>query len=369
MIIENKLLGREFVKRPACPFCKSLVERPKELDTRWPGEMPVGICSCGAVYACDVTGHNIGSAIVEALVFGCNMDWDLAWSLLPEEDYRQEIVEQYDAFTHLIVPGGFLEGRRVSGVLLFIRPHPDVLEVTAEGVRKRLRKAIPVYTHGGHEVLNSKKTALSKKQVEDLVGSYEVKPILDAVGGHDKRLIQSLQRLLYSGDPQLRHRAADILGQVSATISERDPAPISKLLQRLFYAITDTAASTWGAFEAIGEIIGYRPDLFAGYIPHLYQFLADESRRALALETLATITKSRPDLLRKATYLFIRYLADPSPNVRGYAALLMGNLGAHEIREDLESLREDPHEIPVYEQGHMLNKTVGEIASEALERL
>lgn len=368
MVIENKLLGREFVKRPACPFCKSPVEKPKELDTRRPGEMPVGICPCGAVYACDVTGHNIGSAIVEALVFACNMDWDLAWSLLPEEDYRQEIVEHYDALTHLIVPGGFFEGRRVWGVLLFIRLHPDVLEVTAEGVKKRLSRAIPVYTHERHERSAPGKTALSKKQVENLVGDYKVEPILDAVG-HDKRLIQYLQRLLYSGDPLFRRRAADILGQVSAEISERDPAPISKLLQRLFYAITDTAASTWGAFEAIGEIIGHRPDLFASYVPQLYQFLSDESRRAPALETLTTITKSRPDLLRKLAYHFIGYLADPAPNVRGYAALLMGNLGAYETREDLESLREDPHEIPVYEQGDMLNKTVGQVASEALERL
>jgi hypothetical protein len=61
-----------------------------------PHEMPVGSCSCGAVYACDETGHNLGSAMIEALVFGCNMDWDLAWGLLPEEDYLEKLVENYD---------------------------------------------------------------------------------------------------------------------------------------------------------------------------------------------------------------------------------------------------------------------------------
>ncbi|UCE64495.1 MAG: PBS lyase, partial [Nitrospirota bacterium] len=102
--------------------------------------MPVGSCSCGAVYACDETGHNLGTAMIEALVFGCNMDWDLAWDLLPEEDYQEKQVGNYDLVNHFVVTGGIYGGRRISGVLLFIRLHEDVLEVTSGGVRKRLNR-------------------------------------------------------------------------------------------------------------------------------------------------------------------------------------------------------------------------------------
>ena len=147
-MFESKFFGREIIKRPTCPFCGILIERPKELSTRMPGEMPVGSCSCGAVYACDETGHNLGSAMLEALVFGCDLDSDLAWGLLPEEDYREEIVEHYDYVKHLIVPGGFHEGRRISGALFFIRLHEDVQEVTSEGVQKRLDKATAVQEKG-----------------------------------------------------------------------------------------------------------------------------------------------------------------------------------------------------------------------------
>jgi len=363
---ENKLFGRGFVKRPTCPFCGMLIERPKELSTRRPVEMPVGSCSCGAVYACDETGHNLGSAMIEALVFGCNMDWDLAWNLLPGEDYREAIVEQYDYSNHLIVPGGFLEGRRISGALFFIRLHEDIQEVTSDGVEKRLAKATPISP--SPPLKPAGKRPLSKKEIEELVKEFRVDPIL-SIAPADKRIIRNLQRLLYSGDDLFRQRAAETLGQVSAVIAESDPGAISKLLQRLFTSIMDTAASNWGAFEAIGEIISRKTELFAGYIPQLYQFLADETQQAQALQAIGRIAGSRPDLIPKVTFHFIPFLRDPDPLVRGYTARLLGNLGAHEVLDDLEKLRDESHEIDIYENGKLEKKTVGQVASEALEKL
>ena len=365
-MLESKFFGREIIKRPTCPFCGILIERPKELSTRMPGEMPVGSCSCGAVYACDETGHNLGSAMLEALVFGCDLDSDLAWGLLPEEDYREEIVEHYDYVKHLIVPGGFHEGRRISGALFFIRLHEDVQEVTSEGVQKRLDKATPITPK--RSINRTGKRSLSKKEIEEHVKEFRVDPIV-SVAGEDKKLVRNLQRLLYSGDDLFRKRAAEILGKVSAVISESDPGTISKLLQRLFYSISDTAAFTWGAFEAIGEIIRYRPDLFAGYIPQLYQYLLDETRRAQVIEVIGRIAQLKPDLFRKTTFHFIPFLIDPAPLVRGYTAWLLGNLGAYEVREDLERLQDEKHEIRIYENGKLENKTVGRVASEALEKL
>ena len=367
-MIESKFIGKTLTTPPACPFCGLLIEKPRELENRRQGEMPVGSCSCGAVYACDETGHNQGAALIEALVFGCNMDWDLAWNLLPEEDYKQEIVENYDYIRHLIVPGGFIDSRRILGVLFFIRLHEEVLEVTSDGFHKRLEKARNAHVLPVNAASHEGKKPLPKKEVENLVREYRFEPILD-VAGYDKRLIRNLQRLIYSGDDLLRKRAADILGRACAVIGENDSGAVSKLLQALFYAISDTAAFTWGAFEAIGEIISHKTELFGGYIPQLYQFLADETRRSQALQTLAKIAGSRPDLLRKHTFHFFTYLKDAEPAVRGYTALLMGNLGAHEAKEDLEKLLDESHEINIYENGNLEKMTVGQVAKEALEKL
>lgn len=327
--------------------------------------MPVGSCSCGAVYACDETGHSLGSAMIEALVFACDMDWDLAWGLESEEDYLQEIVENYDFESHLIVPTGVYKGRK-TGALYFIRLHKDVQEITSEGVQKSIRRATPASSDVSSR--RARKKTLSKKRVEQYVKEYNIDPILDAAR-EDKKIIRYLQRLLYTGDDLFRWRAAETLGKACAIIGQRDPGIISKLLQSLFFSITDTAAYPMGAFEAIGEIISHRPDLFGGYAPQLYQFLADETRRIQALQALAMIAKSSPSLFRKHTLHFIAFLKNPDPAMRGYAALLMNNLGAYEAKKDLEKLAQEPHEIEIYEEGNLIKKTVGQIASEALNKL
>ena len=365
-MIESKFWGKGILKRPTCPFCGMFIEKPKELSTRMPGEMPVGSCSCGAVYACDETGHNLGSAMLEALLFGCNMDTDLAWGILPEEDYIEEIVEKYDYINHLIVPGGSLESRRISGALYFIRMHNDVQEVTSQGVQKKLDRATPVIPKQQRK--QTIKKPLSKNELEELVKEFRTDPIL-SVAGEDKKLIWNLQRLLYSGDNLFRKRAAEIIGQVSAIIAETNPGIISKLLQRLFTSIVDTAAFTWGAFEAIGEIISHKPNMFAGYIPQLYQFLADETRRAQVVQTIARIANARPDLIRNTTFHFIPLLQDSDPLIRGYTALLLGNLGASEAQEDLKNLLKDSHEIDIYEDGDLKKKTVAQVALEAINKL
>ena len=365
-LVESMFRGRTLTQRPTCPFCGTLIEKPKELSTRRSGEMPVGSCACGAVYACDETGHNLGSAMIEALVFGCDMDWDLAWGLESEEDYLQEIVENYDINSHLIIPSGAYEGRRIAGALYFIRLHKDVQEVTSEGVRRRLDRAVPISS--GSSTRGTRKHPLSKKRVEKLVREYEIDLILSAAR-EDKKVIRYLQRLLYSGDELFRQRAAETLGRACAIIGEKDPGIVSKLLQGLFYSLIDTAAFPPGAFEAIGEIISHRPDLFGGYTPQLYQFVADETRKSQTLQALGRIAKSSPDILRKHTLHFFAFLEDPDPAVRGYTAWLMGNLGAQEAKKDLEKLLGESHEIEIYENGSIEKKTVGQVASEALKRI
>jgi hypothetical protein len=362
----GRFLGRKIIEMPSCPFCGLLIERPKELATRMPTEMPVGACPCGAVYACDVTGHNLGSAMIEALVFGCNGNWDLAWDLLPEEDYLEEQIENYDHETHHIVPRGAYEGRRIAGILYFIRLHRDIREVTGEGVQQHLKRATPV-SHGLSAKQRGRKP-FTKKKVEDLVKEYDVESLL-TLAQQDKRIIRDLQRLLYSVDSLLRCRAADVLASVSALIAQKNPGTISGLLQELFTPFADTAASNWGALDAIGEIISKNPERFAGYVPQLYQLIRWKPLLAEVLRALGKIGGVRPDLIRKVTSRFIPLLQDPDPEIRSYAAILLGNSGSHEAKAGLTKLQGDMTEIKIYRDGDLEKRTIGQLASEALEKL
>ena len=362
----GRFFGRDVIDKPSCPFCGMLIHKPKERITRMPNEMPVGACSCGAVYACDVTGHSLGTAMIEALVFGCNGDWDLAWGLLPEDDYLEKTVENYDLETHLIVHGGVYGGRRIGGILYFIRLHQDIREVTEEGAKKQLDKALNVPPNAYAKKKGKK--SFSKKEVEALVKNYNVKPLLD-MASQDKRIIRDLQRLLYSVDNLLRWRAADAMGKVSVVIAEIDPAAISKLLQRLFTALSDTAASSWGSLDAIGEIISNSPDQFSGYLSQLYQFTRDRDLLAEILRALGRISEKSPQIIRKKAFHFIPLLHDHDPNIRGYSTILLGNLVAHEAKEDLTHLVSDTAEMDIYRDGTVKTRTIGQLATEALGKL
>jgi HEAT repeat protein len=362
----SKFLGRDIVQKPHCPFCGMGIDPPKELDTRMPHEMPLGRCSCGAVYAFDVTGHNLGTAMIDALVFGCNGDWDLAWGLLPEEDYLVKEVENYDVESHKIIPGGAYEGRRISGSLFFIRLHEDVREVTDEGAKHRLEQARPAA--GKTSKKRGGKKTFSKKEVEVLVQSYELDPLIQ-IAERDKRIIRDLQRLIYSADKLQRWRATDALGKVSAIIAEYDPGAISKLLQTLLTAVADTAASSWGCIDAVGEIISQKPDQFAGYASQLYRYASDRELLVEVLRALGKIGGASPGLLRKRAFYFIPLLQDPDPEVRAYAAILLGNLGSSEAAEDLEELKADHVPVEIYRDGSIEELTIGQLASEALEKL
>jgi len=364
--MEGRFAGRDIIEKPSCPFCGLLIDSPRELDTWMPSEMPLGSCSCGAVYACDVTGHNLGTAMMEALVFACDGDWDHAGDCLPEEDYFEREVKNYDLETHLIVHGGIHRGRRIAGTLYFIRLQGEIPEVTDDGARKRLEKA-QALSRGSSGRRRGKKP-FSKREVEELVKEYKLEPLLN-MAEQDTRIIRDLQRLLYSVDKLIRLRAADSLGKVSALIARHDPVAISKLLQRLLTAVSDTAASSWGAIDAVGEIISHHPEQFAGYASQLYPFAGDRALLPEVLRALGKISEKRPDLIRKKALYFIPLLRDPAPEIRGYAAILLGNLGANEARDDLTNLMEDSTGIEVYRDGTLDKLTLARLATEALDKL
>lgn len=360
----GRFTGRDIIDKPSCPFCGMLIEKPQELDNRRPQEMPVGKCSCGAVYAYDVTGHNLGTAMIEALVFGCSGDWDLAWGLLPDEDYLEKEVVNYDFETHLVVHGGAYEGRQINGTLYFIKLHQDVLEVTDEGSKRLLERAVSPTkkTSSGRK----KRKAFSKKEIERLVYDYQIESLL-AYADEDHRILRDLKRLLYSVDDLQRSRAAEAMGKVAARISLSDPGIISRLLQGLFTAINDTAASSWGYIETIGEIIKNNPRQFAGYLPQIYQFTRDRALLPDVLKALANIGLFFPNLIRRNTTRFMPLLHDPDPIIRGYAVLLMKNLKAKEAEGDLKQLLDDQSEIDVYQNGEINRLNIGRLAKEALE--
>ncbi len=362
--MEGRFKGREVVNKPSCPFCGLYLKKPSELDIGMPQEMPVGACECGAVYTCDVTGHNLGTAMSEALVFACNGDWDLAWDLLPEDDYLVAELEEYDYQSHLIVHSGAYEGRNVTGVLYFVKLHEDVLEVTEDGFRKKLeKKSIHPVSRPARE---KPKSRLSKDDIERLVSGYDIDGIIE-IAGQDKKIIRFIQRLIYSADNLLRFRATDALGQATAVIAKYDPNSVSKLLKNLFISVADTAASSWGAIDTVGHIISNSTKLYASYTPQLYKFIPDRELLPEVLRALGNITAAEPEPFKKIRFSLLPYLKDKDTEILAYTIIIMGNLKAKEATADLMLLSNDRTYIEIYNKGFFDKKTIGELALAAIK--
>jgi hypothetical protein len=95
----------------------------------------------------------------------------------------------------------------------------------------------------------------------------------------------------------------------------------------------------------------------------------DRELLAEVLRALGRISKTAPALLRNKAFHFISFLQDPEAEIRGYAAVLLGNLAAVEAEMELAGLTDDTAEINVYRSGALEKRTVGQLAAEALLKL
>ncbi|XOF33263.1 MAG: DVU0298 family protein [Candidatus Electrothrix sp. YB6] len=374
--------------KPWCPFCGMEVGRPVEALQRKMTEFPVGRCECGAVYVCDTTGHNVGSAMVECLVYACGEEWDLAWELIPENDYLTGRVENYDDVTHQICPKRNLDGRAVRGVLYFVRLHKDVAEIAERFSQKRemeARAALPG-NNAAHNAAPApgaavgtaapeiepardpkrKKQRASKLAVKKLVEAGDIDGLVD-LSFDDKRTLRFMQRLLYEPDPQKRYKTAWLIGQVGARLSTREPAPVADMLHRLFESCSDSASTPWGMVEAIGAIVSARTDIYGAFSRHLLNFMGDKGTQEAALWGLSEIAATRPDLIRSTPfYSMFHFLEHDNPAVRGLMARLLRRIQAKEAFFQLMALQKDETEITIYEQGEPVRTTVAALVKEAV---
>ena len=361
---------------PWCPFCGSKIDRPKPPTHRKLGEFDMGECKCGAVYTCDPTGHNVGSAMVDTLVYACNDDWDLAWELTPEEDYLTGRIENYDEVSHQVLDQKHMDGRYVRGVLFFVRLHKDIKEITAriEAQKTGEQSEAEAETDYIPEIEperdpKRKKHRATKPLVRQLVATEDIDGLVDLVFD-DIKTLRFLQRLLYDPDEDFHWRTVYMTGAACARLSTRQPGPVSDLLHRLFEACSDSAASSWGIVETIGAIVAARPDIFGAFTRHLLKYVDHPTTRKEALWALGTIAENRPDLIRNTPfYQLFSFLDDPDPMIKALMLRLLGRIKATEALEKIKIYADDTSEITFYENGKPINTTITALAQEAIDQI
>ena len=368
---------------PKCPFCDRIVPKPKGVEPVRLGDFTFGTCECGAVFSCDVTGHNLGAAYVEALGYACNQNWDLAWSLMPESDYTEALVENYDEIHHLIQPSGRdQEGRRTRGVLTFIKLAQDIAEAIPSSKSKRnIEEPKPLSRPSIKTVDQTSSTNLpkppppergkrySKRQVAEAVKKGQF-AMLGTMALEDSIVLRRIQRLLYSPDDEVKWNAVKALGKTCHAIADQKPSQVGDLFRRLLYASNDSAAANWGAIEAMGEIIRNLPTLYGSFLNHIIGLVNDPPSRPAIMWSLGRIAQKHPDLVRShAFFVMFDLLQDPDPYTRGYAAWALGCIKAGEAEGALRKLLDDNESMILYDGTSFHDTTISAIAKEALSKI
>ena len=362
------------VKRPWCPFCGQKVEKATDAPKRRMREFPVGRCQCGAVYTCDPTGHNVGAAMVETLVYACEYKWDFAWELMPEDDYLTGRVENYDEMTHQVVDLKNIDGRPVRGVLYFVRLHTEISDLSRRVSEKKqqLVEQMGSQSPVAEPVVepepdrNRIRKKADKNKVKSLVSAGDVDGLV-ALCLDDKKTLRLLQRLLYTPLDEERWRIAWIIGRVTARVAGREPGQVAELLHRLFEACSDSAATPWGMVETIGSVIAARPDIFGAFTRHLLGYMGERSTQEQVIWAMAEIAVLRPDLIRDTPfYTLFHFLEHPEPAIRGQVARLLGRIKATEVAVQLMGLKGDAGELVIWENGKAQKTTVATEAARAL---
>lgn len=351
------------VRPPKCPFCGALIEKPQESYIKKVSEFAMGRCSCGAVYACDVTGHNLGAALIDAMTFAAGGDESLMWQLEYERDYVEDRVENYDYRAHLVCD---LKTSQYRAVLLFVKLSEEIRPAFEEKVQEEFGKVQvppPIKEKPVHSA------AFSKRKVQQLVEENKEDELL-SLAVEDTRVLSALQRLLYTPDVVLRWRIIVLLGKTAAHVADYRPDEVADFVRRLYWSASDSASTSWGFLEAIGEIIAHDIDRFSGFIPPLFSILKDESSCTAALWAIGRIAGKNPARMRSLPFLgVIDLLSSPGPDVRGHAVWALAQMRAKEALGGIRQLINDHAQVTIYDHGGLEYKTIGEIAAEAVASL
>ena len=359
---------------PRCPFCNGRLERPREIEPKRRGDFEYGVCSCGAVFVHDVTGFNLGAAMVEALEFACDADLDLAWDLMPGEDYQDALIEGYDIGRHLIYPAGHdYEGHRVKGALSFIRLNDDIRDTKEQGIRAKYQGAAEppplVRASSAEAVRKARKNRFTKTEVARAVREEDLELLTDMVL-KDRLVLRKMQRLLYNADPAARWQAVLMLGAVAGSIAQDDPAAVGDLLRRLLYAANDSAAANWGTIETVGEIIRSQPGLYGSFVRHILGLMSDEPSRPAILWAVGRIGERYPKVVKNSSFFVLFDLLGAEDSaVRGHAVWALGRVRASEARGAVSRLIDDEEEFEIFDGRQIRVTTVGREAEQALKRM
>ena len=204
-----------------------------------------------------------------------------------------------------------------------------------------------------------------KRKVKTLLEEGNWAELLELLE-EDRKVVPSLNRLLFHDDPLIRWRAVEGLGRVAA----RDPYALENIIGRLIYTMNDDSGQIgWMSPQALGEIAANDPDLVEDFFPIVISSIGVPDFSAGVCWAIGRVAEVRPDMAEGAGFVLTRFSSHPNPEMRGLACRALGKIKYGQAIDELRHRTNDTAELTVYEGGRLVVKTVGEMAVEALAEI
>jgi hypothetical protein len=183
------------------------------------------------------------------------------------------------------------------------------------------------------------------------------------LAGRDTRVAANLMQFFYEPGDLLYWRALEGMGHVAGS----HPEQVHKLIDRLLYLLNEDSGSTgWGAAAALGEIGRNQISIIKEIIPMFVGFLEEPFSQEPMLWGVGRLAEVHPELLEEVLPFIVPFLTNPKPELRALAAWGLGNARFHQAADDIRGLLEDDQPVQFYDQGQLLQTTVGQVARKAL---
>lgn len=213
------------------------------------------------------------------------------------------------------------------------------------------------------------------ERIRDLLMNRDYEPLIHSEDL--KRVCKELITFLY-GEDLLVYRAGEALGLVCKEQEQKQEQGqrsyggehVKNILRRLFWHLNDeSGAYCRGAPVAIGEI-GRSSQNFEGFKNMTVSLLDNEEvEPKFVIYALGRAGENIKDAYPNPVEKLLPFLNHQDSEIRGYVAWALGELGAEETKENLESLLQDENVIQIYHQGNLKDMAIKDIAQESLNKI
>ena len=208
-----------------------------------------------------------------------------------------------------------------------------------------------------------------KKNILSLLESRDLQEITRLKASPFK-IINNLISLSYDKKSIIAWRAIEAVGLFTGEMAKEDSEFVRNIVGRLLWMIRDESGGIgWSVPEMLGEIVKNNPVLCADIAPIVVSFYEELMLATGVLWAAGSMGNLSKETIEGAVPLIRPFLKSSEAVQRGYAVRALGVLGASDSKSDIKNLVNDDSLIPVYHNGELQEKTVGDIATETLSRL